>query len=315
MAKRISIINFKGGVGKTTLALNFAGALTYFHKKKVLLIDVDHQSSLSLIILRAKEWDKCVTEGKTINAVFEHFTNIKKVLPGKEIIYRQPYRRRYHDLDLVPATLKLDETELDLTSTNVGDPIESEWRKRSLICDWIEKNNLDSEYDYIIFDCPPATKIVTQNAIAASHGYIIPVIPDAISTRGVTHLISRVFTKIDKKFSSLATFLKTKDRDISPIYEPNTKLVGIVISKLKTSGRAHSGYTSDQTTYLNALNKGEYSDYIVKPYIHEGVGVPESLSAHEPVYRFTSNQNIGSRGFVNIFQKVSEELKKKVDSI
>ncbi|MBI2868778.1 MAG: AAA family ATPase [Chloroflexi bacterium] len=59
----------------------------------------------------------------------------------------------------------------------------------------------------MIFDCPPATKLVTQNAIAASHGFIIPVIPEAVSVRGVPHLITRVMTKIDKKFEGLAQYL------------------------------------------------------------------------------------------------------------
>jgi len=316
MAKRISIINFKGGVGKTTLALNLAGALSQFHRKKVLLMDVDHQSSLSLVVLKATEWEDRVGQGKTINAIFEPFVNSEKRLPGAEIIVRQPYYDwQYPGLDIVPASLQLDEIELDLTSTSIGDPIESEWKKRSLICDWIEKNGIDEEYDYIIFDCPPATKIVTQNAIAASQGYVIPVIPDSVSTRGVPHLISRVFTKIDKKYSSLAEFLKTKGKNISPIYEPNTKLVGIVISKIKTSGPAISGYTSDQTTYLRDLERGEYSKYIVKPYIVEGVGVPEALSAGAPVYSLYSNPNIDNRGFKEIFKNVSQDLKQRIDAI
>ena len=315
MAKRISIINFKGGVGKTALALNLAGALSHFHRKKVLLMDVDHQSSLSLVVLKTTEWNDRVGQGKTINAIFETFVNSEKRLPGAEIIARQPYNRgMYPGLDIVPASLQLDETELELTSTSLGDPIESEWKKRSLVCDWIEKNGIDKEYDYIIFDCPPATKIVTQNAITASHGYVIPVIPDSVSTRGVPHLISKVLTKIDKKYSSLAEFLKAEGKNINPIYEPNTKLVGIVISKIKTSGMARSGYTSDQTRHLKELKKGEHSDHIVEPYIVEGVGVPESLSYGAPVY-FLSNPNIERMEFKNIFKKISEELKKRIDAI
>lgn len=313
MAKRISIINFKGGVGKTTLALNLAGYLSYYHKKKVLLIDVDHQSSLSFVVLDSDEWTKRVDEGKTINAIFEHFINSEKKIPGREIIVKDPYGNLYPGLDLVPASLQLDEIELDLTSTTMGDPIESEWKKRSLICDWIEKNGIDEEYDYIIFDCPPATKIVTQNAIAASHCYIVPVIPDAVSTRGVPHLINRVFMKIDKKFSSLAEFLKAKGKAVSPIYEPNTKLAGIVISKIKRHGLAYSGYTSDQTRYLRKL-EGDYPNDIVKTYIVEGVGVPEALTRGYPVYRL-SGQNIEKMGFVDIFKNVSEELKRKIDTI
>ena len=320
VAKRISIINFKGGVGKTTLALNLAGYLSRNCKKKVLLVDVDHQSSLSLVILKPDVWKKLDEDGKTINAVFEHFTDNQKPMPGKELIVKEPYAdnngyNQYPGLDLVPAALRLDETELDLTSTSMGNPIESEWKKRTLICEWIEKNGLNEEYDYIIFDCPPATKIVTQNAIAASQGYIIPVIPDAVSTRGIPHLVANVFTKIDKKFSYLAEFLKTKEKKITTIYVPDTKFLGIVISKIKTSGPAYSGYTNDQTINLKTLeNVYAQQKQIIKPYIEEGVGVPEALGMGSPVYT-AYIPNIINRGFIGTFEKVSEEIKKRMDSL
>jgi chromosome partitioning protein len=56
MAKRVSVINFKGGVGKTTLALQLAAGLTRFHGSRVLLVDVDHQSSLSIVCLSGANW-------------------------------------------------------------------------------------------------------------------------------------------------------------------------------------------------------------------------------------------------------------------
>jgi chromosome partitioning protein len=149
MTKRISIINFKGGVGKTTIALHLATGLARYHNNKVLLLDVDHQSSLSITCLR-REWEEVDTAGKTINSIFLHFTDPLREtpMPGDEIIYRKPFRTRpfrkswdYDNLDLVPSTLKLDETELDLTSTSIGPTDESEWGKRSQICRWLEKNN------------------------------------------------------------------------------------------------------------------------------------------------------------------------------
>ncbi|KUO64246.1 MAG: hypothetical protein APF84_06755 [Gracilibacter sp. BRH_c7a] len=312
MAKRISIINFKGGVGKTALSLNFATGLSHYHEKKVLLVDVDHQSTLSVVCLGGKRWDNIVNEGKTIDTIFQHFTNQNIPLPGKEIIFYKPYKKFYPRLDLLPAALILDETELELSSTTVGNPIESEWNKRTLLCKWIQANNIDEEYDYIIFDCPPATKLVTQNAVAVSHGYIIPAIPDAVSTRGIPHLINRVFNKIDSKFNGLANYLHSNGTSISKIYVPKTKLVGIVISKIKTSGNANSGYTNDHTQHLSSITK-MYPVDTVKPYIVEGVGVPECLSNGYPVYNYYDHQNVKKRDFINIFKKVTTELKKRID--
>ena len=312
MSKRISIINFKGGVGKTALTFHLATGFERYNKKRVLLIDVDHQSSLSLTILKAKQWEKAVEEGRTLNAVFQHFTEIGTKLPGKEIIYEKPIPNEYPNLDLVPATFQLDETEIDLTSTTIGDAIKSEWNKRTLICKWIDKNKIDETYQYIIFDCPPATKIVTQNAISASDGYIIPVIPDAVSTRGIPHLIEKMFKKIDAKLEYLAKFQEKKD--IPSTYVPITKLIGIVVSKIKTSGPSYSGYTLDQTRHLRTI-QGRYPQDIIEPYIVDGVGVPECMSRGLPVYDFPNEQNVRNRDFVNRFRKVTEEIKRRADGL
>jgi chromosome partitioning protein len=277
------------------------------------LVDVDHQSSLSLTILKPKEWEKVVDEGKTIDAVFQHFTTQNTKLPGKEIIYPMPYGKNYPKLDLVPATLHLDETELDLASTIVGNAIESDWNKRTLICKWIEQNNIDSGYDYIIFDCPPATKLVTQNAIATSHGYIVSVIPDAVSTRGTPHLIERMFGKISKKFSDDAEYLKGKINIVST-YVPHIQLVAIVISKIKTSGRTGTGYTLDHYRHLTNI-QNLYPKSVIEPYIVEGVGVPECMARGYPVYDFKDSPNVRNRHFIQLFRKLTDELKTRIDKL
>lgn len=314
MTKRISVINFKGGTGKTTLALHLAAGISWYDKKPVLLVDVDHQSSLSLICLGGKKWDKAVKEGKTIDTIFQYFMTPNTKLPGKEIISKNPKGEDYPLLDIVPSTLKLDETELDLGSTTMGDPIISEWKKRTLICEWIEKNNIDDDYEYIIFDCPPATKLVTQNAIAASHGYIIPAIPDAVSTRGIPHLVERMFKKIDKKLSSLAGFLESKAIPRVSTYVPQTQFVSIVIFRIRTSGLTGSGYTVDHTRHLRNI-KALYPNKTCKQYIEEGVGVPEALATGYPVYDNESNPNISTRGFVKAFVSIKDELRKEIDKL
>lgn len=314
MAKRISIINFKGGVGKTTLALHLATGISSLYDKRVLLVDVDHQSTLSLVCLEAKKWEKLVDENKTIDAIFRHFTESNVRLPGREIVCKSPYGGRYPKLDLVPATLRLDETELDLTSTTKGNAIESEWDKRMLLCKWMEENGINDDYDYIIFDAPPATKLVTQNAIAVSHGYVVPVIPETVSIRGVPHLIERVFKKIDKKLSGLAEFLEAKSMQLCASYVPKTKLAGIVIFRIKVSGMAYSGYTNEHTTNLNSL-KRDFKKEIVKPYIEDGVGVSECLFEGRPVYDLPDLPNVRNRGFVATFEKITDNVKKRIDSL
>lgn len=198
---RISIINFKGGVGKTTLAFEFATGLVRYHEPcRVLLIDMDHQSSLSIICLDPEKWKKAVSEDRTTNEIFKPFIGQIREMPGKEIITPDPLDDSdYKNMDLVPASLQLDDIEIELTASHHGNAIQSEWDKRTLICRWIEETGVDDKYDYIIFDCPPATKIVSQNAIAASHGYILPVVPEAVMERGAPHLFEMIKTSIDTR--------------------------------------------------------------------------------------------------------------------
>ena len=152
-------------------------------------------------------------------------------------------------MDIVPASLQLDDIEIELTATHQGNAIHSEWNKRTLVCRWIEETKLDKLYDYIIFDCPPATKIVSQNAIAASHGYIIPVVPEAVMERGAPHLFEMMKEGIDDRLKALA---KLGDRRKAHVR--NTKLVGLVITRIQTSA-GHSGYTDDHTLHLSSLEK------------------------------------------------------------
>ncbi len=132
-------------------------------------------------------------------------------MPGSEIIVNNFMGNRvvtpidrYQSLDLVPSALALDDTEIEMTGYH--DPVGysvPEWSKRTLLCNWIEGTGVDDNYDYIIFDCPPATKIVSQNAIAASHGYIVPVVPDLLMQLGVAHLIGMIRDGIDRRLNGL----------------------------------------------------------------------------------------------------------------
>lgn len=321
MAKRISVINFKGGVGKTTLAFHLATGLVRYHDSKVLLVDIDHQSSLSITCLK-NEWEDVDKSGKTVNSIFLPYTDPLREtsFPGKEIIYDNVFSNRtirktrvYDGLDLIPSTLKLDETELDLTSTSIGSTDESEWGKRGQICRWLEGNNIDNEYDYIIFDCPPATKIVTQNAIATSHGYIIPVIPEYLSNRGIPHLMNLLENHIDKRLNQWVDGIERKGKNVASTYVPKTQLVGIVISMIRKSGPAYSGWIDEHTEMLNEIEK-KWGNQIIEPYIEHGTGVSQSIQQGIPVYS-SRNPNVSNRGFIDMFKELTQNIKDEIDSL
>lgn len=315
--KTVSVINFKGGVGKTTLSFHLSCFLAQNHK--VLLIDVDHQSSLSIVMLGANLWRDYVTQGKTANKIFESFCNRRVEMPDKSIIienaiFERNQRQRYNfypNLDFVSAQFELDDTEIDLASTNYGNPMLSEWEKRTLLARWLDNIGAKENYDYVVFDCPPATKIVSQNALVASDKYIIPVIPEDISSRGVTHFRNLVQTKIDDKLAFLKTSARVTDDDTPENYVPATTLAGIVPFLVRHAGNAASGLTNIHTEQLAALRARWGTDVITT----EGkyyTGIAEALNSGWPVWNFPGNN--ASPKVVKMLQSICMELKTRIDA-
>lgn len=313
MAKRLSIINFKGGVGKTTFAYQLGAGLARYHSARVLLMDMDHQSSLSIVSLTAPIWQKMVAANRTVNEIFKPFIG-QHPFPDKSIIEKQAIKQsdiahHYKTLDIVPASLQLDDIEIDLTSSHHGNAIKSEWDKRTLICRWLEEASVDADYDYIIFDCPPATKIVSQNAIAASHGYAIPVIPEAVMERGAPHLSGMITSGIDVRLKALSTL-----GDPRSMHVPDTKLAGVVITRIQTHGPALSGYTDDHTRHLASIKK-QWGSMLLKPYIEQGTGISQALDDGVPVYDRAFTQNIGNRGLDSMYRNLTAAMKDRVDAL
>lgn len=322
MAKRISIINFKGGVGKTTLAFHLGTGFARYHDARVLLVDMDHQSSLSVVCLPGTRWEEKARENLTVDGIFQPFVSDQIALPGTEIIVRNPLAenpfaelRDYAGLDIVPASLQLDETEIKLTASHRGDPIKSDWDKRTYICRWIEETGIDADYDYIIFDCPPATKIVAQNAIAASHGYIIPVVPEAVMVRGTQHLDELVRNGIDAYLKKLSV---DENAGLRAMYEPDSRLFGLAVTRIQVAGNAKSGFVRDHTSHLDSLQR-EWGEKLLKPNIPYGAGVMKSLTDGHPVYDNSGyysgswKRDVRDRGIDRCYKKLTAEIKRRID--
>lgn len=313
MATKISVINFKGGVGKTTLSFHLAAHLAL--ESKVLVVDVDHQSSLSIVMLGGALWEKAATKRMTCNTIFESFCNRKVVMPGNEIIVKNALHARtpaydlYPRLDLVPAQFELDDTEIELASTTVGSATVSEWQKRTLLAEWLDAIDADTVYDYVIFDCPPATKLVSQNALAVSDYFIIPVIPDVMSSRGVTHFRKLVTEKIDKKLVFLKQGAGISENDTPKSYVETTKMAAIVPFMAKHAGRAASGLTNIHTEQLAALRRLWKGD-MIKTVVLNLTGVAEAMDAGWPVWTAYETQNI--RKSIPMMKNACVEIKSRL---
>ncbi|MYD87019.1 MAG: AAA family ATPase [Cenarchaeum sp. SB0669_bin_11] len=315
MATKVSIINFKGGVGKSTLAFHLAAHLA--KNSRVLIIDVDHQSSLSIVLMSGKLWADAADRRRTCNTIFESFCNRKVSMPGDEIVHRNPLHRRspeydfYPTLDLVPAQFELDDTEIELASTTVGSAMLSEWHKRTLMAEWLDLVRAEEEYDYVVFDCPPATKLVSQNAIAASDYFVIPVIPDAMSSRGVTHFRTLVADKIDGKLDFLRSGCGVAARDVPKAYTPVTQMAAIAPLMGKPAGRARSGLTNIHTEQLAALRR-QWGNDLLGTVVRHMTGVAEAMDAGWPVWNAYRTQNI--RKVIRPMREACAEIRERIDA-
>jgi len=157
----LAIVNQKGGVGKSTTAVNLTAALGLLGKK-VLLIDLDPQGNATSGFALTKQRTRCV-----YNALTEE-------VPLRDLVEHVPESR----VDVVPATIQLAGAEVELVSA-----LSRETRLKELIVP------IKNSYDYILVDCAPSLGILTVNALTAADGLIIPVQCEYYALEGLSKLL------------------------------------------------------------------------------------------------------------------------------
>ncbi len=171
MAKTISLVNQKGGVGKTTTSINLAASLGLLGKN-TLLVDLDPQNNAS-----------------TGLGVYKSDTkyNVYDLLTGKATIDEAITKTKFKNLSIIASSINLAGIDTELLDKSQKDPTFAKGSQLKL-----QLKMIKDKYDYIIIDCPPSLGILTINALTASDSVLIPVQCEYFALDGVTQLLNTI---------------------------------------------------------------------------------------------------------------------------
>lgn len=196
--KIVSVINYKGGVGKTTVVANLAAELAW-RGERVLLIDLDPQASLTFSFLDVDVWRYTYADNKTIRNWYDAYIDQDQNLALPALIVQpRPINQTVSDsetpgsVDLLCSHLSLINIDLELAARlSAGTMRQSRnnfLRLHARLLDGLKSPDMAEDYSYVLIDCPPNFNIVTKTAIVASDRVLIPTIADYLSTLGIDQL-------------------------------------------------------------------------------------------------------------------------------
>ena len=171
MGKIISLVNQKGGVGKTTTSINLSASLAMYGQR-VLLLDLDPQGHATTGV--------GFNKGDIEKSVYDVFNGTAEV---KDVVLRTKFK----NLSLLPSSLQLAGIDIELLEKGRENPT---FQKAFQLKDKLEM--VSNDYDYVIIDCPPSLGLITTNALTASNSVIIPVQCEFIALEGITQLLNAI---------------------------------------------------------------------------------------------------------------------------
>ena len=308
--KVVSVINYKGGVGKSTLAANL-GAYAASVGRRVLMIDMDPQTHLTFSFMTPDEWREKYAENMTFRNFFEAVKKDDFVLPSLS---------RY----LIPLTnwdkLKLGDEKFDLISSHLGlVDLDTQLASRIVVSDAQSEAStslkafsylrngladLQDEYDIAIIDCPPTFGVSVKNALFASEYYIIPARLDYLSMLGIENLEDKIglFRQACDKYID---FLQS-----SRYERMNLSVLGIV-PMMVTLVKGDVPITA-QREYMKSMHEKGY--HLFRYVRNNGTVFGGAPKDGVPVVLTRPRFSLTAKRIVRELQELGEEFLRKVEA-
>lgn len=303
MAKIVSFINYKGGVGKTTTTYHIGCSLSYHYGKKVLLVDIDPQTNLTFLCKDYDSWRSFKDNNGTILTLYKYYKD-RKGLSVSRCIWQNPIGHdqftKIKNLDLLPCDLDLLGEDIITPSIATGisplDRFKNE--AKELVRHYLFLQHIFTEirerYDYILIDCPPNLYAMTQNALIASDYYVITTIPEYLSLIGLRILINKV-KEIGARIQQLA-LIAGKEVKIA-------ELGGIIFVKVRIGG---SLITKQHGENMENIKK-EFNEKCFDNYTTELIGYSEAAESRLPIW-LTSTTNAKKAAKKLEYEKITDEF-------
>lgn len=243
MARVICIANQKGGVGKTTTSVNLSSALAEMGRR-VLLIDMDPQGNAS--------------SGLGIKRYENQENNVYHVLIGEKTIQMATQKSNVDNLDILPANPDLVGAEIELV-----DMPHREYRLKQAI------QEVDSQYDYVLIDCPPSLGLLTVNSLSAAHTFLVPLQCEYYALEGLSQLLNTAGL-IKKNLNS------------------ELRIEGIVLTMFDTR--------NNLSHQVVAEIQNHFGDKVFKAIVPRNVRLSEAPSHGQSILQYDS-KSIGSKKY------------------
>ena len=283
--KTVAVINYKGGVGKTSLTANLGAELAW-RGHRVLLIDLDAQASLTFSFINPDVWQKKFEKEGTIKAWFDSFENNAPLdlINLAETPERVAQKLKGNGtLHIIYSHLGLINVDLEL-ATKLGGANLAQGKKNFIsvhrrLSDELDKISKLDRFDIALIDCPPNFNVVTKTAIIASDYILVPTRPDELSTLGIDYLM-RSIRGLIKDYNDYAD---VSGGMVAEHIEP--AIVGVVFTMIQEYGNIP---ISAQRTFINRIKSSSglpvFDSYIKRnDTLFAGApqyGVPVVLTHH-----------------------------------